>query len=415
MVHHAYEQSAYYRSAFDTAGVRPEQVRTVADLPRLPVLTRLGAARRASEIVATNASRFHPTPAWTSGTTGARLEFLHDRAAVNVGNAVLWRFFAWHGARRGHRVANVGNSLVFRSEAGEWDYDRVRYHDLRNNMLHLSLLGFDPQRRARVAEELVGYQPDYIRAGSPTLLTFLGLYLLDHPGIRIRPRAVFIGGERLLPDQREAIGEAFGCPVVEVYGNWEYAVFGGECEHGRLHLATEMGVVEILRNGQPGPPGEPGELTITNLWNRAFPFVRYQIGDIGYVDSQRCTCGRVLPTGRIVGGRERDLLATPQGYLYIPNSIVATPRWRRKIEGIRFVQDSPGAVVVHVVRGAEYLPADEPVLRDELRSAVRNLLEISIEYQESLEATPGGKYRLVVSQIPPGSDGPVTAGPPSAD
>jgi phenylacetate-CoA ligase len=253
---------------------------------------------------------------------------------------------------------------------------------------------------ADIVSDLVRFQPDVIRCGSPAWMAFLALYVLHHRPRALRPRVVLVGGERVFPDQRQVIREAFDAPVVEMYGSWEYVAFAGDCEEGRLHLDAELGLVEILKNGRPCAPGEMGEIVATSLWNQSFPFVRYAIGDVGCLEAEPCPCGRGLPVCRIVGGRQKDLLATPDGYLVLPNSLLTAPRWRGKVQGIRFYQETRHDVLVQVVPTALWQDGDLPVLRNELGELLGRRLHLSIEFCESLEETAGGKYRYVVSKVP---------------
>jgi len=400
LVAHAYAQCPYYRRAFDEARIAPSGIRGHSDLIRLPILRRHDVQMHHSEIVAANARQFHSTPAWTSGTTGARLEFFHDRDSLNVGNAALWRFRGWHDIGSRHRLAEVRGSQYFRLPSGAPDFDTVSRYAPNAHTLQLNLTSPDPRRRAAVAEELVRFAPDGIRTSTPALLVFLCQYLVEHPEIHIRPKVVFAGGERVTAEMRELFGRVFAAPVVESYGNWEYVVFAGECEHGRLHLASEMGIVEILCEGRLAAPGEAGDIIVTGLWNRAFPFIRYAIGDVGYLEAEPCRCGRGLSTWRVLGGREKDMLLTPTGYLFPPSAFLGASRWHGKITGIRFYQARRDAVVVQVVRGPGYTQEDEGVLRAELGQYFNGHLAFSVEYYDRLEQTPGGKYRYVVSHVP---------------
>lgn len=394
LISHAYQQSTFYRRRMNAAGLAPRRIRTVDDLEPLPVLTRDDVREHFQEIKADNAERFRPQQGTTSGTTGAHLEFLRDHDTMGIGSAVLWRFWRWHGARFHDRFAQI-TSLVNAEATGA---QAVR--SLGSRRLTLRLRSLDPDNLDVAIEHLARFQPDVLRCGSTTLLTYLARFLLRQQTRQIRPRLVAAGGERVFPDQRQIVEEAFGVPLVEGYGNWEYVVFAGECERGRLHFAPEMGYVEILKGGQRLPPGEVGEIVVTSLWNRSFPFIRYAIGDVGRIDGEPCPCGRCLPTWRIIGGRQKDLLATPDGYLHLTGSFLGTPRWRQKIRGIRFYQETRSAVLAQVVKGPEFHDDDIPALRHEIREALEGRLAFSIQFCESLEQTAGGKYRYIVTKVP---------------
>jgi phenylacetate-CoA ligase len=397
IVAYAYAHSVHYRRQFAAAGIRPSDVATLDDLPRLPVLDRRGIDAHVAGLVADDAARYRPRRASTSGSSGSRLEFLRDRRTLSVGYAALWRFFGWHGISQAHRIAEF---RIFRHASGAIDHTTVFHHAEGSRRLDLNQTNTSPDYRRQVADLLARFRPDVIKTASATWLAFLGEYLLDHPEPRIRPRVVVAGCERLFPEQRALIGEAFGAPVAEFYGNEEFTVFGGDCEHGRMHLAAEMGVVEILRDGRPAAIGDEGDVVVTSLWNRSFPFIRYAMGDVGALLADRCACGRGLPLWCVVGGSERDLLATPDGYVYLPTNVTGTPRWRGKVAGIRFYQETRREVVAHVVRGAGFGDGDEAALRDELERYLRGRLRVSIVYVDALEQTPGGKHRMVVSKVP---------------
>ncbi len=393
---HAMAHCRYYREAF--AEYRDGAAGNLERLPLLPVLTRADVAQQPLAILADNAWRFRPHVGRTGGTSGRMLEFVRDRATVDVGNAVRARFAAWHGVRRGHRVAELRN---MRTSTGTPDFQTLGAYSSSTSTLRLNLLVLrDPRRWSEVAAALAEFRPDVVRAGSTTALTYLSLYLLKHLQYAVRPFVVFVGGERVLPDQRATIAEAFKAPVVEQYGNWEYVVFAGECPQGRLHLAAEMGIVEILRAGRPAAPGEAGNVVVTNLWNFAFPFIRYAIDDVAWFESAPCPCGRGLPTWRIVGGRQKDLLATPDGYVHVPTSLVATPRWRGKVAGIRFYQETRTAVLAQVVKGPDFRPEDTDALRNEIREYLLGRLRVDVAFVDSLEQTAGGKFRSVISTVP---------------
>ena len=395
VIGYAYEHSAFYRMRLDAVGFTPERFRGVDDLQSLPVLTRGDVREHFSEIKADNANHIRHQLGTTSGTSGARLEFLRDVETMQMGNAVQWRYWRWHGIRFHHRFAQLSTVGSAESRgAPPVQYSRG------SRRLTLRLRSLDSESLGQAIDRLARFQPDAIRCGSTTLLTHVASYVMRHQPQCCRPKAVFAGGERVFPDQREIVHEAFGVPLVEFYGNWEYVVFGGECERGRLHLAPEMGCVEILKDGRPQPPGETGEIVVTSLWNRAFPFIRYAIGDVGRLEGEPCPCGRGLPTWRIVGGRQKDLLATPVGYLHLSGSLLGTPRWRGKIQGLRFYQETRSDVLVQIVKGPDFRNEDVPALREDIDRCLEGRLAFTIQFCEGLADTPGGKYRYIVSKVP---------------
>lgn len=395
----AYAESAYYHRLLSAAGVDPGRIRSLRDLERVPLTTREQMSRFAGEITARRAERFHPTPLSTGGTTGAPLQVLVDRDNGRMVIGARARSRGWVGVHKGDRLAEFRRPDAFRLPSGEQDQQTLSRFLPAENILRFNPFAIKGGQFGAIAAELERFQPEAVVC-PPSLLTFLSLYLLEHPTYRIRPRAIICGGERLFSDQRETIAQAFSCQVFESYGNREHATLAGECREGRLHFAAEVAIVEFIKDGRRCLPGETGEMIVTNFWNRSFPLIRYAIGDVGYLDPDPCPCGRGLPTGRIVGGKERSLLATPTGYLYLSHSLFARPEWRGKITGIRYYQTTRGAVTAQVVKGPAFLPTDEQALIAVLDGFFGGQLKISVEYFESLDQTAGGKYRFVVSTVP---------------
>jgi hypothetical protein len=125
--------------------------------------------------------------------------------------------------------------------------------------------------------------------------------------LRITPRRIKVGAEPLLPEIRQAAEEAWGVPVLNVYGASEAGGLGVSCGHGPgLHLVDDLVIVEPVDNeGRPVGPGErSAKLYVTNLFNTTLPLIRYEVTDEITLTGEPCPCGsahRVItdPQGRL--------------------------------------------------------------------------------------------------------------------
>ncbi|OFX35657.1 MAG: hypothetical protein A2Z07_10570 [Armatimonadetes bacterium RBG_16_67_12] len=392
LAEHAYARTVFYRQRFDEAGVRSSEITFLEALQRVPLVTRYDILNRPAEMRAGNARHFRPETGHTSGTTGARLEFLRDQQTIRMANAAMWRFEGWHGARWRHRRAEIRSI-----RASDSPTEFLHSHGSPTLIVNITSSQITPQLAATALAE---FNPEVIVARSPAWLAWLSLYLVERRPHSIRPRVVFTRGEQLFAEQRQAMTDAFGVQVVDVYATHEFLVFGGECTHGRMHLASEMGIVEILKDGRAAAPGEVGSVVLTSLWNHAFPFIRYDIGDIACMEAGPCPCGRTLPTWRLIGGRQRDLVAVRSGYMYVPAYLLTAPHWRGKIIEFQFFQESREGVAARIVRGPAFTDSDTDRLRSELSAYFKGELDISIEFLDSIGLTAGGKFRFVVSRVP---------------
>ena len=132
--------------------------------------------------------------------------------------------------------------------------------------------------------------------------------LADHLGIPRREIAgsvdtIIAGGGALPPALARIIEADWGARVVELYGATETLALGTGCDAGRLHLATENFVAEMLdpATWAPVPWGQPGALALTSLHLQAMPLVRYVNEDLVVGDPEACPCGARQPTIRVLG------------------------------------------------------------------------------------------------------------------
>ncbi|MGQ0466571.1 MAG: phenylacetate--CoA ligase family protein [Sporichthyaceae bacterium] len=149
---------------------------------------------------------------------------------------------------------------------------------------------------------------------APTVLAGFpsSLALLAHEAmagrLRIAPARIVVSGEPLLPELRALLEAVWAVPVCNVWGATEVAILGAACRSARMHLAQDLGIVEIVgAAGRPVPPGATGaKIYATNLFNHALPTIRYEITDEIAVQPDPCPCGETTPTVADVQGRLDD-------------------------------------------------------------------------------------------------------------
>jgi len=156
--------------------------------------------------------------------------------------------------------------------------------------------------------------PDLV-FGSP--MCILGaVSILEELGTKLRPRAVITAYEHLSASARRRMAEAFSCRIVELYGTVEAGFVGWSCAEDRIHVQTDGIHVELIHEG---PAADSGlfDITLTSLFARAMPILRYQPGDLtsGFI-SFSCGCGSPLPAFADLLGRGNQRLSSADGRLF---------------------------------------------------------------------------------------------------
>jgi phenylacetate-CoA ligase len=173
----------------------------------------------------------------------------------------------------------------------------------------------------------------------------------------------------------------------------EGAANASECPSGRLHVDEDFAFVEFVPTGH----GAGYRVVGTNLTNRAFPLIRYDVGDVAQVSGQTCGCGR---PGRIVDGidgRREDYVVLPSGAMVGRLDHIFKNQVR--VREAQIYQPDLSRVVLRLVGATGFTTRDEQALIGAARTWLGDGLRIEIEHLQALPRTPAGKLRFVVSDV----------------
>jgi phenylacetate-CoA ligase len=397
LIRHCYENVPYYREIMDKNRLTPTDIRSVNDLPKLPILTREEIRNEFPLLMAKNCKRSQLILGHTSGTTGSPLEFFYDKQICFIKNVVDWRQKKWAGINPGDKLALFLGRVVVpvtQKKPPFWRSNRILNH-LFFSSFHLSVENLD-----KYVDKLEQFQPKAIEA-YPSTAYILARFLLSRN--KTQPlKAVFTSSETLFPQQREAIEKAFECKIFDFYGLAERVVFATECQaHEGHHLNMDFGVTEILaKDGQPASLGEMGRVVGTGLHNYCMPLIRYQTSDISAIKLKRCTCGRGFPLMEDVTTKDEDIVTTKDGRL-ISSSILTHPfKPMHNVTESQIIQEDREHIRIKIVRRPTYEEKDTRYLLEEFRKRVGGDTKIEIEFVESIPRTQAGKFRWVISKVP---------------
>jgi phenylacetate-CoA ligase len=392
----AYDNVRYYRDLFDTAGIKPEDIRTVNDLGLIPMTSSQDyRIRPLQETLSRKARPHRMVKRATSGSTGRPFIIRRSPLEDHLLNMFRIRAFRQFGVRVSDKMAQI--RLVSASHHRENILGNIRqkvgiYRDYPLDCL---------QSISTIIRELRDLKPNVIK-GYPAVISHIAPFISEEGKKDIRPRFLITGGESLVPFRRQLIERGFGKRVYDIYGSHEFNMLAWECPvTGEYHICDDNVIVEILRNGHPAEIGERGEVVVTGLHSYLMPFIRYRLGDVVTKGHDVCQCGQPFSTLKAIQGRMHDYFRMPDGSPMHPDEIVVPIMENESdwFDRYQLVQESENLIVLKVK------PFSTP--QEEQLQHVRNLaeerlpagVEFRIDLVRALSSKGSGKFRFCKSKI----------------
>jgi len=405
-VRDAAERSPLMGRRLREAGVDPASVAGPEDLARVPILEREDLRERGEELSARGLAPGESLPNSTGGSTGSNVAFLVDRECWRWRDAIDLRLWSFLGLEPGAKVATVWGAPMD-LDASRRLRERARL--IVDNRRFFSAYRLDVAAVDRLLDWLARARPDVLM-GYASVLDRLARRGEERGGMECA-RKILSSAEMLFPDQRARIAKGLGGEVHDLYGCREVGLVALECpRHRGLHVMDERLIVERL----PGRGhGLPGEILVTDLDNRATPFLRYRIGDTALAPEEGpCPCGRGLSRIGGVGGRAFDVIQSGSG------RAVGGTFWslllRTAVSGVetfRVVQQAPDCLEIRITPRGALDEGKRAVVTAKVREALGEGMTVSFVEADALEPLPSGKHRFVIA-LPSGGPEPAPPEPP---
>lgn len=386
VLRHAHLTVPFYRERFRQAGVTPEEIRSPADLVRLPLTTRADLIRAGTDATTSSAHGLaRCVKRRTSGSTDHPVSVYLSPSENRRRLLVQLRSLVCMGIRPRDRTAVVS---AYRSHSPKL-YERLGLY--RN--FHISRL-LSPGDQLLALER---FQPTVIWAYATVLRELL--HRIDYQLSRIvRPRAFIVAGEPFEPLLRDQLRADLDAEIFSLYGSSEVGIVGWECrEHSGLHVNADQVVIECIGENGPVGPGGRGVAVVTTLDYRVMPLIRYRLGDIFSPVGTGCACGSPLPLIGAPLGREKDLLRLPSGRELAPVECDVFSEFPQVCQ-YRFVQERPDRVLVQLrfreEPGEDLLPHIRKRIADFLGEPVGLEIRVVERFREAKT-----KFRTFVSRL----------------
>ena len=277
-LNHAYENVAHYKASFDSAGVHPDDLKSLVDLSRFPFTKKSDLRKNYPfgmfAVPRSRVNRIHAS----SGTTGQPTVVGYTQADLEMWDIVMARSLRAAGLRRGDLLHNAYGYGLFTGGLG------VHGGAEKMGLTVVPISGGMTERQVRLIED---FQATGITVTPSYMLSILDEYKKQGLDPRRSPLKVGIfGAEPWTNSMRIEVEQSFDMHAVDIYGLSEVLGPGVSCEcvesKDGLHIWEDHFFPEIIdpQTGEVLPDGELGELVFTSLSKEAFPIVRYRTRDL---------------------------------------------------------------------------------------------------------------------------------------
>lgn len=304
-VKHVYANVPYYRNLMDQKNVKPEDIKTLKDLAKLPFLSKADLRDNYPDgLLAVPKSEVRRIQS-TSGTTGKRVIAFYTAHDLDIWAECCARAIVAAGGTKDDVVHVSYGYGLFTGGMGLHD------GSYKVGSMTLPMSSGNTERQIQFMRDL----GSTILCCTPSYAAYIGETIKDM-GLTlddIKLKAGIFGAEPWTENMRRDIEKSLGIKAYDIYGLTELCGPGVsfECsdQHG-MHINEDHFIAEIIDpdTGEVLPYGEKGELVLTSIDKEAFPLIRYRTRDICILKPEKCPCGRTHVRMSKPMGRSDDML-----------------------------------------------------------------------------------------------------------
>ncbi len=306
VVERVYNLVPFYKKKLDEAKVKPEDIKTLDDLKRLPFTTKQDLRDNypfgmftvpLEQVVRVHAS---------SGTTGKPTVVGYSKRDIDMWSELMARSFSAAGVGKGDIIQNAYGYGLFTGGLG------AHYGGEKLGATVIPISGGNTKKQIMIMKDF----GSTVLTATPSYTLYIAEVIRDM-GINkdeLKLRVGILGAEPWSEEMRNMIEEKLGIDAIDIYGLSEIlgpgvAIECREAKHG-LHIWEDAFIPEIIdpETGEVLPDGEEGELVITTIKKDAMPLLRYRTRDITRIIKEPCICGRTHRRIERIKGRSDDML-----------------------------------------------------------------------------------------------------------
>lgn len=336
----------------------------------------------------------------TSGSGGHPFIFAKDKFSHALTWAMIENRFAWHGIdlKKSLQARFYGIPLDF------FGYQKERLKDRLSNRYRFPIFDLSDKKLEQFFQKFTKTPFEYINGYTSSIVLF-AKYLRQKnvvlksvcPALKV----CMVTSEMLFESDKKLLEKWIGVPVVNEYGASELDLIAYSDAQNNFIVNSETLFVEILdEENQPVPLEEEGKIVITSLYNKAHPFIRYDIGDWGSFSEKSTMKKPVLKT---LVGRTNDVALLPNGkkvpgltFYYVTKSIIED---NGNVTEFVVVQTKPDAFEITYTSRVSLSEKEQNDIQLALEKYLGTGLTLKLIRAETLDRSRRGKLKQFTTLV----------------
>lgn len=389
----AWNYIPFYRKYWEDNGFRPEYLKTLEDISKIPLTDKNTIREHLEEIVNPYYPKDRLSFEKTGGTTGMPMNFYIDKFYSRAKELAFGCWFSYHYWGYLNRIHKIAILRGFRVDEKNIKRNIFWQKSTRDNGLIFSSFHIVEENYETYLSKLRNFKPKYIKA-YPSSIVALCTLMKRHKDFGIDGlKAVICSSETVYDSHRKLIKETLGVDIYSFYGHSEKSVCAYQ-KGDKMMFEPFYGYTEFLdpKTHLPSENGEIAQVIVTSLDNHYFPFIRYNTNDLVEVYSYK---NRVA--SKIIG-RSQEFLIDKLGNK-IPFTCSDEIFWN--IDGViayQYIQSNLGEIEINLQVDKSFREDSLKMIEAEAKNMFSNF-NVLVTKVNNIDKTESGKFRYLIQNI----------------
>lgn len=386
IVNYHLKNTAFYREFFDG--------KEFTSWEDVPIMKKADLQRPLEERFSRGYNSKNVYVGKTSGSSGHPFIFAKDRFCHALSWAEFNDRYQWYGLDLDRSV----QARFYGIPLDRFGYFKERLKDRFGFRYRFPIFDLSEEK---MEEFLVDFQKkkfDYINGYTSSIVLFAKF--LQKKGIVLKEictnlKLCIVTSEMFFEEDKKLLEKQFGVPVVNEYGASELGLLAFQNPDKEWVFNSETMYVEVVnKDGKVLPYGEQGRIVITSLYNRAQPFIRYDIGDTGTLAEESTLKKPIL---KELLGRTNDVAVLPSGkvvpgltFYYVTKSVIENDS---QIKEFIVQQTAPGSFKIIYVSEKELSKEKRKKITSAMALYLEDGLDLEFEHKQTLNRSKRGKLK----------------------